>query len=266
MATTTPMGAPDPGSLASRFPTVAAQWHPTRNPSWHTAENTAGQSAQRAWWLCPNGHEWEEVVSQRTSTIPKWKNGDPAACRQCTTTPAGDAQVMHTFGCGHTKRVTVRNAQKNPPRCWDCEQPFHEARKREQRLAKKRADAQRKPTPKTPEQRQVQRRLVPALTRMMLVDRHGVSLPRSDMLAWAYGAADVDEVARWLDTLDIPHTVVESPVAVPGDLGPTYLVRVAWEHVPELERWAPSAVAKAHEVRERMRQEIDRGETVALRT
>ncbi|WP_158713129.1 zinc-ribbon domain-containing protein [Streptomyces sp. NRRL S-1813] len=52
------------------------------------------------WWRCAAGDEWEERISNRTA-MPKWKNGDVAACRECV-----GYRVSHTFPvCGHTARV-----------------------------------------------------------------------------------------------------------------------------------------------------------------
>jgi hypothetical protein len=105
-------------SLAEVYPEVAATWHPERNGTLTPDQVTSGNS-RKAWWRCPAGHEWEEVVSSRRSTIPKWKNGDPAACREC----AG-FRVPYTHPCGHMVRITpekaARLAVKPYPRCWDC--------------------------------------------------------------------------------------------------------------------------------------------------
>ena len=52
-------------SLAWRFPTVAAEWHPTRNSvqPWQVA----GRAGSKAWWLCRRcWWEWEAVVGSRT--------------------------------------------------------------------------------------------------------------------------------------------------------------------------------------------------------
>jgi len=52
--------------LATRFPDIAAQWHPTRNGE-HTSDDVVAGSATRVWWRCEQGHEWEVAVSSRTS-------------------------------------------------------------------------------------------------------------------------------------------------------------------------------------------------------
>jgi Zn finger protein HypA/HybF involved in hydrogenase expression len=55
-------------SLASRFPEIAAEWHPTKNEDLRPSEIITG-SNRRFWWQCPQGpdHEWQATVSSRTS-------------------------------------------------------------------------------------------------------------------------------------------------------------------------------------------------------
>ena len=52
--------------LATRFPDVAAQWHPTRNGD-RTPDRVLAGSNTRAWWRCGQGHVWETMISNRTS-------------------------------------------------------------------------------------------------------------------------------------------------------------------------------------------------------
>lgn len=49
--------------LASRRPELAAQWHPSRNLL--AASEVAPTSNKKAWWLCPEGHEWFASVNNR---------------------------------------------------------------------------------------------------------------------------------------------------------------------------------------------------------
>jgi hypothetical protein len=55
-------------SLATRFPQVAAQWHPTKNGRLRPSDVTA-RTGRAVWWKCPKGpdHEWRAVVGNRTS-------------------------------------------------------------------------------------------------------------------------------------------------------------------------------------------------------
>ncbi len=56
---------PGENDLASRFPLVAAQWHPEKNGPL-TPEQVSPYSNRRVWWLCPLGHAWRTAVSART--------------------------------------------------------------------------------------------------------------------------------------------------------------------------------------------------------
>lgn len=51
--------------LATRFPTLADQWHPTLNGDLTPAQVTAG-CRRKVWWICPEGHTWKAVVYART--------------------------------------------------------------------------------------------------------------------------------------------------------------------------------------------------------
>lgn len=52
--------------LQTKFPEIAAQWHPTRNEGKLPSE-VLPFSNKKAWWLCPNGHEWPATISSRSS-------------------------------------------------------------------------------------------------------------------------------------------------------------------------------------------------------
>ena len=54
------------GSLADNHPTIAKQWHPTRNGTLTPSQVTSGSSAL-VWWICEKGHEWEAIISSRTA-------------------------------------------------------------------------------------------------------------------------------------------------------------------------------------------------------
>jgi hypothetical protein len=46
-------------------PDIADQWHPNRNGStW--PEHVSPRSIKKVWWMCDNGHEWEDLVRNRT--------------------------------------------------------------------------------------------------------------------------------------------------------------------------------------------------------
>ena len=52
--------------LATRFPAVARQWHPTRNGT-VTPRDILAAVSRRYWWRCAVGHEWQALVANRTS-------------------------------------------------------------------------------------------------------------------------------------------------------------------------------------------------------
>jgi hypothetical protein len=54
--------------LASLYPDIASQWHPTRNGDFTPDQIVAG-SGKMYWWKCPKGpdHEWEATAGDRTS-------------------------------------------------------------------------------------------------------------------------------------------------------------------------------------------------------
>lgn len=56
-------------SLASCFPEIAAQWHPTKNGK-RLARDVLIGSSEQAWWKCPRApdHEWRTRVSSRTAS------------------------------------------------------------------------------------------------------------------------------------------------------------------------------------------------------
>ena len=56
------------GSLAYRFPEVAAQWHPIKNGDL-SPDKVSSRSSRKAWWLCPKGHESHQAISSRAAGI-----------------------------------------------------------------------------------------------------------------------------------------------------------------------------------------------------
>lgn len=50
--------------LASNYPTVAKEWHPTKNGNLTPAQVVA-KSERRVWWRCERGHEWQAAIYSR---------------------------------------------------------------------------------------------------------------------------------------------------------------------------------------------------------
>jgi hypothetical protein len=55
-------------SLASLYPEIAVQWHPTENGNLIPDQVVAG-SNKKAWWKCPKSfdHEWEAQIGERAN-------------------------------------------------------------------------------------------------------------------------------------------------------------------------------------------------------
>lgn len=51
--------------LATIYPELAAEWHPTKNGAL-APEAVAVSSAKKVWWKCAVGHEWQAVVFSRS--------------------------------------------------------------------------------------------------------------------------------------------------------------------------------------------------------
>ncbi|MBR6870222.1 MAG: hypothetical protein IKM91_01200 [Candidatus Methanomethylophilaceae archaeon] len=62
---------PVPGEtdFATLHPDLMMEWHPTRNGTADPGVLSPG-SAYKAWWVCPEGHEWQTTVSARVSGVP----------------------------------------------------------------------------------------------------------------------------------------------------------------------------------------------------
>lgn len=50
--------------IATKEPEIVKEWHPTKNGE-KTPYNFTFGSKYNAWWLCNNGHEWQQSVSSR---------------------------------------------------------------------------------------------------------------------------------------------------------------------------------------------------------
>ena len=50
--------------LATKFPEIAAQWHPELNAPL-TPDHISPNSGRKVWWICDYGHEWQATVMHR---------------------------------------------------------------------------------------------------------------------------------------------------------------------------------------------------------
>lgn len=53
-------------SLSTKYPEIAAQWHPTKNNSLLPSAVTY-TSTKNVWWQCEKGHEWKRPINQRVN-------------------------------------------------------------------------------------------------------------------------------------------------------------------------------------------------------
>ena len=51
--------------LATVHPTLAAQWHPTKNSSF-TPDKISYGLKKHVWWQCEHGHEWQATINSRS--------------------------------------------------------------------------------------------------------------------------------------------------------------------------------------------------------
>lgn len=55
---------PGENDLEHMAPTLAKQWHPTKNGDLKPSQ-VPGGSARRVWWICDRGHEWQSPIHSR---------------------------------------------------------------------------------------------------------------------------------------------------------------------------------------------------------
>lgn len=60
------MIVPGENDLASRFPDIAAQWHPEKNAG-QTPDRLSPYSNCKVWWRCELGHAYQAMIAARTS-------------------------------------------------------------------------------------------------------------------------------------------------------------------------------------------------------
>ena len=62
-------------SLMILNPKLSKQWHPKKNGNL-TPKNFSAHSGYRAWWLCKEGHEWQQTINIRSRNV----NADCPIC------------------------------------------------------------------------------------------------------------------------------------------------------------------------------------------
>lgn len=56
----------DKKSLATEYPEIAKEWHPTKNGTLKPTDVTVG-SHKKVWWICNKGHKWTAQITNRTA-------------------------------------------------------------------------------------------------------------------------------------------------------------------------------------------------------
>lgn len=82
---------PKINSLQANSPAIAAEWHPSKNGDLKPPEVRYG-SSDKAWWLCPEGHEYESIISNRT------KHTNPSGCPYCAGKLASQTNSLSARG------------------------------------------------------------------------------------------------------------------------------------------------------------------------
>ena len=94
-------------NLKYLFPKIASEWHPTKNGDFKPEEFTCG-GHKKVWWLCPKGHEYDSVISSRTS---KGKRG----CPYCSGQRVGeDNNLKHLFPKVAAEWHPTKNGDSRP--------------------------------------------------------------------------------------------------------------------------------------------------------
>jgi len=114
--------------LATKFPAVAAQWHPTHNGNRTPAQVSASTDA-KVWWRCDQGHGWEAAISSRTRTRTSNGNGCPVCAGRAVLAGYNDlgtrfpevAAQWHPTRNGNLTPAQV-SAGMNAKVWWRCEQ------------------------------------------------------------------------------------------------------------------------------------------------
>lgn len=76
--------------LKTKYPHVAKEWHPTKNGDLKPSE-IISKSHRKVWWLCTNGHEFEQAVDLRTIR----KYGCPYCSNQKVLVGFNDLNTTH---------------------------------------------------------------------------------------------------------------------------------------------------------------------------
>ncbi|MFA5056227.1 MAG: zinc-ribbon domain-containing protein [Dehalococcoidia bacterium] len=101
--------------LATLNPSLAQEWHPTKNGD-ITPEKVTIHSGRKVWWICNKGHEWQAVIDQRNKGSGCPYCSGKAACKDnCLATLNPElAKEWHPTKNGDItpEKVTIHSGRK----------------------------------------------------------------------------------------------------------------------------------------------------------
>lgn len=136
---------PEHNDLASQYPDLAAQWHPTKNGACTPQEVSPG-SRRRVWWACGKGHVWQaaiysralggsgcpvcagrkviagenDLASQFPEIAKQWHPEKNGALTPQQVTPYANRKVWWTCDLGHVYQAMVSARTMNGSGCPYC--------------------------------------------------------------------------------------------------------------------------------------------------
>lgn len=141
-----PIGvAPNQRNLAGLNPTLASEWHPTKNGDLRP-EQVWPKSNRKVWWLCSEGHEWQAVVGGRAAgsncpycygrfaskennlafkypeLLSDWDAEKNKGLNPSDFTPHVGKKIWWLCKNGHSWQATIYNRAKNKSGCPKCAQ------------------------------------------------------------------------------------------------------------------------------------------------
>jgi hypothetical protein len=136
--------------LQTLNPTLAKEWHPTKNGNLTPKDLTAG-SSKKVWWKCSKGHEWEATVGSRNagsgcpycdgkkvspenclqtvnpSLAKEWHSTKNGSITPMNVTSSANKKVWWQCSIGHEWEATVNNRSSKGSGCPYC---YRQRRKR----------------------------------------------------------------------------------------------------------------------------------------
>jgi hypothetical protein len=97
---------PGYNDLATTNPELASEWHPTKNGELLPTQFTAGSSRVKIWWLCPRGHEYQSLITNRS------RGSGCTICDKERKTSSQSRQSSIILGCLPTQKIDISTKVK----------------------------------------------------------------------------------------------------------------------------------------------------------